>query len=115
VGASRGLRPGALAGDCSPGDRVAGEAVLGFRKGLFEVDDNGSVRPGEGRRTVYEQTQMRSAFSVSLFSTSSLSRFIWVCARPAGCCVYFLCVKQATDVGTGTRQETIAAQSMEGE
>jgi hypothetical protein len=64
VGASRGLRPGALAGEGSAGDKVAGETTLGLRNGLLDwfPDDNGSVRPGEGRRTVYEQNAEISLF-----------------------------------------------------
>lgn len=54
VGASRGLRPGALDGEGRPGDKVAGDAVRGLRKGLLDwllVAESGSVSPGEGRRT----------------------------------------------------------------
>jgi hypothetical protein len=56
VGASRGLKPGAIPGEGSAGDNVAGDAIRGLRKGLFDVfcGDSGSVNPaGEGRRTVF--------------------------------------------------------------
>lgn len=75
VGASLGEIAGALLGEVRPGDS-AGEAVLGFKNGLFDVlvDPNGSVRPGEGRRTVVEeQVSSVNTFYVGVAGNDSLS------------------------------------------
>lgn len=48
---------GALRGVASPGDDMAGEAVRGLRKGLFDwlLEERLRVRPGPGLRSKYQR------------------------------------------------------------
>lgn len=73
--------PGALLGEGSAGDKVAGDAIRGLRKGLLDVfcGDSGSVKPdGAGRWTM---------FAGGALSVLDVLSVLYMSARPAICCV----------------------------